>query len=202
MLLLMKKYALLLMSFAVLFGCKKAAFILEAPGFTNLVHVESGLYVHREIELRVDARRLESPPDDAAPGAASALSAHRFFPAGAGSASFIPSEFERRGDDLVWREVTHVSDDDLRGTTARGAQIRWEKDGAVTVPDTLEIFELPPPDVGQIDNWSPWFEAGSRREGVFGWHAEANRHAAETVSAPAYPFRMRFRLVLSKKMYP
>ncbi len=199
---LMKKYAFLLLPLAVLFGCKKAVFILEAPDFTNLVHVESGLYVHREIELRVDARRLESPPDDAAPGASSKLATYRFFPAGTASSSFNPSKFERRGDDLVWREVTHVSDDDLRGTTARGAQIRWEKDGAVTVSDVLEIFRLPPPDVSQIDNWSPWVDAGSCRAGEFGWHAEANQHAAETVSAPAYPFRMRFRLVLCQRMYP
>ena len=45
-------------------------------------------------------------------------------------------------------------------------------------------------------------EADRRREGDFGWHAEANKKAEETVGAPVHPFQMRFRLVLSRRMYP
>ncbi|MGR9074261.1 MAG: hypothetical protein ACU833_14470 [Gammaproteobacteria bacterium] len=191
-----------LLSFGTLFGCSQDSFVLEPPDHKNLVHVESGLYVHREVELRVNAARLETPPDDAAPGAVPVLVAHHFFSLGTRSASFIPSNYERRDDDLVWSEVTHVSDEDFEGNTALGASVRWEKDGAVSMTDVLEIFPFPPPETGQIDHWSPWAEASARREGVFGWHAEANKHAAETVPAPLYPFEYRFRLVLSRRMYP
>jgi hypothetical protein len=83
-----------------------------------------------------------------------------------------------------------------------GAQVRWEKEGAARVYDALEVFDFPLPDVSQIDTWSPWVESNRRREGSFGWHAEANKHDPETVAGPAYPFKMRFRLVLSKRMYP
>jgi hypothetical protein len=160
------------------------------------------LYVHREVELRVNADRLKSRPGDAAPGAASELGTSHFFPGGTGSSNFIRSKYERRGKYLVWREVTQLSDYDLKGKTSLGANIRWEKDGAVTVTDALEFFPFPPPDSSQLENWSPWVEAGSRREGVFGWHAEVREHPAETVTKPAYPFQMRFRLVLSRRMYP
>jgi hypothetical protein len=186
--------------FVMLFGCKQDPFVLER-GQNALVHVESGLYVHRETELRVNAARLETPPDDAAPGAVSELSPSRFFPLGSSSAYFKPSK-ERFGDFLVWTEVSHLSKDDLNGKTSRGVNVCWEKDGAVTVYDVLEIFQFPPPDTSQLNNWSPWVEASSTREGLFGWHAEANKHAAETPTASAYPFQMRFRLVLSPLMYP
>ena len=70
------------------------------------------------------------------------------------------------------------------------------------IKPVLEIFGYPLPDASQIDTWSPWVEAGSSREGSFGWHAEANKHPEESPPAPTYPFEMRFRLVLSKRMYP
>ncbi len=80
--------------------------------------------------------------------------------------------------------------------------MRWKKDGAVTVSDALEIFPWPHPDMSQIDTWSPWVEANSRREGIFAWHAEANTHDPETATAPVNPFQVRFRLVLGQRMYP
>ena len=46
------------------------------------------------------------------------------------------------------------------------------------------------------------YEKPLTAERLFGWHAEANKHAAETVTAPFYSFQMRFRLVLSQRMYP
>ncbi len=199
---LMRKLLLILLPFTLFFGCKQASFSLELPGSRNVIHRESGLYVHREVELRVNAGRLKSPPAGAAPGAVSELDASHFFPLGTMSASFIPSKYERRGDDLVWREVIHLSDYAYKGRTSIGATVRWEKKGAVTVKDALEIFQLPPPETSQIDNWGPWVEASRRRGGIFAWHAEANKRAPEALDPPFYPFRMRFRLVLSKRMYP
>jgi hypothetical protein len=186
----------------MLFGCSPDPFILEYPDRTNLVHAESGLYVHREVELRVNAARFDFPPDDAAPGAMPELDTSHFFPLGVSGANFIRSNYEQRGDNRVWSEVVHLSNDDVKGRTSLGACVRWEKDGAVTVSDAFEIFPWPPPDMSQIDTWSPWVEASNRREGTFAWHAEANKHEPETVAAPAYPFQMRFRLVLSQRMYP
>jgi len=196
-----RKLSFVLAVAAMLFGFKPSQFILEPPGNKNLIHVESGLYVHRETELRVNAARFETPPDDAAPGAVPKLVTSRFFSLGTSSTFFRPSK-ERHGDYLVWIEVSHLSDDDLKGKTSRGAHVSWEKDGAVTVHDVLEIFRFPPPDISQLNSWSPWVDATSRREGLFGWHAEANKHAAETPTPPVYPFQMRFRLVLSQRMYP
>ena len=196
-----RKIFFTLLTVAMLFGCKPRQFVLEPPNNSNLVHVGSGLYVHRETELRVNAARFETPPDDAAPGAMSKLDTSRFFPLGTSSTFFKPSK-KRRGGYLVWSEVSHLSDNDYKGKTSRGAHVRWEKDGAVIVYDVLEIFQFPPPDISQINNWSPWVEASSRREGLFGWHAEANKHAAETPTAPVYHFQMRFKLVLSQRMYP
>lgn len=196
----MRKKFITFLIFVAVFGCKQATFVLER-GQNVLVHVESGLYVHRETELRVNAARLETPPDAALPGAVSELSTSCFFPLGTSSTYFKPSK-ERLGDFLLWTEVSHLSKDDLRGKTSRGANVCWEKDGAVTVYDVLEIFKFPPPDTSQLNNWSPWVEASSTREGLFGWHAEANKHADETPTASVYPFQMRFRLVLSQRMYP
>ncbi len=199
---LMRKLLVILLPFTLLFGCKQAPFSLELPDSRNLIHTESGLYVHREVELRVNAARLKSPPADAAPGAVSELDASHFFPLGTMSASFIPSKYKQSGDDLIWREVIHLSNYDYKGRISIGATVRWEKEGAVRVKDVLEIFQLPPPETSQIDNWGPWVEASRRRGGLFAWHAEANKHAPETITPPFYPFQMRFRLVLSKRMYP
>ena len=187
---------------ALLFGCTPSQFTLEPPDRTNLVHAKSGLYVHREAELRVNPARFETPPAGAPPGAVPELAASEFFRLGTGSTYFAPIENEYSEDYLVWREVSHLSDDDLKGKTSRGAHVRWEKEGAVTTYDVLEIFKLPPPDISQIDQWSPWVCATSRRGGSFGWHAEANKAPSETPALPDYPFQMRFRLVLSRRMYP
>jgi hypothetical protein len=192
---------LALLACAVLIGCEPRQFILEPPDKTSLVHLESGLYVHRETELQVNAARFRTPPEGAASGAVPELATTRFFPLGAKSAYFKTSA-ERRGDRLVWKEVLNLGKYDFKGETSVGAHVRWEKDGSVTAYDVLEIFRFPPPDVSQINAWSPWVEASSRRGGLFGWHAEANKHAAEKPAVPAYPFQMRFRLVLSQRMYP
>jgi hypothetical protein len=199
---MIRKILQMLWPCALLFGCTPNPFTLEFPDRTNLIHTESGLYVHREIELRVNAARFEFPPDGAAPGAVSELNPSHFFALGVSSANFIRSKYERRGDDLVWREVIHLSKDDVKGKTSLGVCVRWEKDGAVTVSDAMEIFPWPQPEMSQMDTWSPWVTASSSREGIFAWHAEANKHETETVTAPAYPFQMRFRLVLSQIMYP
>lgn len=197
-----KKVLLILLPFLLFLACSHAQFVLEPPDFTNLIDPKSGLYVHREIELRVNAKRLESPPEDAAKGATSKLVSHSFFPLGVSSGPFIASKYEKIGNDLVWRATTHLSDNDFKGKTSLGANVSWEKIGSVTISDALEIFKFPPPKADQIDNWSPWVEAGSRRSGNFAWHAEANKHEPEKISAPHYPFQMRFKLVLSKRMYP
>jgi hypothetical protein len=167
-----------------------------------LVHRESGLYVHRQVELRVNANRLATPPPAAVPGAVSELEASNFTPISVGSASFNPAERERDGDFLVWREMTHMSKYAAKGKTSLGATVCWEKEGAVTVKDVFEKFPFPPPDISQLDTWSPWSEAGSLRDGTFAWHAEVNRHAAENTDQPSYPFQMRFKLVLSQRVYP
>ena len=196
------KLLLTIWPFTLLSGCTSSPFALEPPGRANLIHVESGLYVHRETELRVNPARFETPPDDAAPGAVPELAASQFFPLGTSSAYFAPLENEQSEDYLVWREVSHLSQYDLKGRTSRGAHLRWEKDGATTAYDALELFQFPPPESSQIDQWTPWVDASSRRGGSFGWHAEANKHPPETPTAPIHPFQMRFRLVLSRCMYP
>ena len=191
----------ILVLLALLSGCTQSPFILEFPENSNVIHRESGLYVHREVELRVNAARLQTPPAGTEPGAISKLNTDNFFPLGCGLSYFIPSKYERCGDDLVWKGITHLSDYDLKGKTSLGANVCWDKDGAVTVKDVLEIFEYAPPDTCQLNKWSPWVEASRRRGGVFSWHAEANKHAPEDIAKPLYPFQMRFRLVLNRKMY-
>lgn len=182
-----------------LFGC--SPFYID-PQHNSLVHRESGQYVHRQVELRVNAARLTTPPQGASPGAVSALEASHFTPLSVSSAPFNPADREQQGEFLVWPEVTHLSKYDKKGRTSLGATVRWDKEGAVTVKDTLEKFPFPLPDIRQLDHWSPWTEADSRREGAFAWHAEVNRHPAETPDQPRYPFQMRFRLVLSERVYP
>ncbi|WLE99214.1 MAG: hypothetical protein QTN59_10320 [Candidatus Electrothrix communis] len=196
---MLKKFAALLLWSGTLFGC--SPFYIDAQD-NVLVHRESGLYVHRQVELRVNADRLVTPPPAAAPGAVSGLEASNFTPISVGSASFNPAERERHGDFLVWREMTHISKYAAKGKTSLGATVCWKKDGAVTVKDVFEKFPFPPPDISQLDTWSPWAEAGSRRDGTFAWHAEVNRHAAENTDQPHYPFQMRFKLVLSQRVYP
>ena len=166
------------------------------------MHKESGLYVHREFELRVNAARLRTPPEGAAPDAVSELEASEFTPLSVSSFYFAPVTDQQDRDTLFWRGVQHISKDAADGKTSIGVAVEWDKEGAVTVKDTLEIFRLPVPNAEQLDTWSPWMEATSRRGGVFSWHAEVNRNAAEAIPPMEYPFQLRFRLVLSKRVYP
>jgi len=53
-----RKFLFALVTVAMLFGCKPSQFVLEPPDNKNLIHVDSGLYVHRETELRVNAARF------------------------------------------------------------------------------------------------------------------------------------------------
>jgi hypothetical protein len=194
-----KKICSLLLLGSSLFGC--SPFYMEAQN-DALMHKESGLYVHREVELRVNAARLTTPPDTVPPNAVSTLDASHFTPISVSSAWFDPTKSERRGEFLIWRETTHLPKYAVKGKMSLGATVRWEKEGAVTVKDTLEMFPFPLPEISQIDHWTPWVEAGSRREGTFAWHSEVNRHDAENPDRPEYPFQMRFRLVLSQRVYP
>ena len=198
----MKKLLRLIWPFTLFLSSQAAPFSLEPPDRKNVIEPKSGLYVHRQIELRVNAARFETPPPNAANGATAELKTTRFFALGNASADFISSKYEKRDQDFVWTEVTHLSPDDLKGKTARGAELRWTLEGAETVSDGLEIFALPKPELEQIDTWSPWLDATSGRSGVFGWHAESNNEEPESPPAHAYPFQIRFRLVLSPRMYP
>lgn len=192
----------------LLVGCFQGAamagspFALEAPHYANLIHVPSDLYVHREVEIRVDARRIATPPPGVAPDIAPVLSTSRYTPISVASTNIDPNKVERRGDHLVWTEVSHLSQYDLKGRTAFSARFRWEPPGAQTESDVMEVFPFPEPDVGQFDQWSPWVEADSRRSGTFAWHAEVHGQSPEALDRPTYPFELRFRLVLSRRMYP
>jgi len=181
---------------------KPRIFTLEYPDYANLIHIGSGLYVHRMVELKVNAKRLSSIPDNVEHGAISKLSTHHFFALGVSSSYINPSKYEQHGEDLVWREVVHLSKDDFKGKTKLGAHVKWEKEGEATVSDNLEIFKFPQPDINQIDTWSHWIDADSSRSGTFAWHAEVHKHETEKVPAIPYPFQVRFKLILSKHMFP
>jgi hypothetical protein len=198
----MKKALFIFSLLLLLPGWKQSPFVLEPPDYRHLVDAKTGFYVHREVELRVDAKRFGTRPENAARGAKPVLETAHFFPGGTSSSNFIRKQFEKRGSYRVWRETTHLTDDDVKGKTSLGANLSWEKPGSVSAADALELFRFPPPETGQLNNWSPWFEANSRRAGVFGWHAEVHEKAPEAVKKPRYPFQVRFRLVLSKRMYP
>ena len=129
------KLLILLVTGFALVAWKQVPFVLEPPDFTSVIEKKTGLYVHREVELRVNPARLKERPAGAARGAIAELDTQDYFPLGTRSSSFIPSKYERRGEHLVWTAVFHLSDDDLEGKTSLGAAIRWEKEGAVTTKD-------------------------------------------------------------------
>jgi hypothetical protein len=168
----------------------------------GIVDPRSGLYVHREVELRVDDRRLMRPPQDAIGGAVPTLSAQHYAPGMVASAGIRMRKIERRGGDLVWTEITQLSRDDLEGWTAIGASICWDLDRGVSLPDVVEVFTFPRPEVAHLDRWSRWVEADGRRPGTFAWHAGPYGPTAEVAAKPEHPFRMRFRLVLSSRRCP
>jgi hypothetical protein len=163
-----------------------------------VVQSGNGYFVHREVELRVDPRRFRTPPPDAARGATSKLKTLAFASGSVTSGGFVLDAFEQQGNYRVWRESHNLMRYDL-GKSALGAQIEWEKEGAVTAFDTLEIFPFPPLDTAQIDHWSEWMDAASRRDGdPFAWHSEVHGAADENQAKPAYPFQVRFRLRTSR----
>ncbi|MCI5159592.1 MAG: hypothetical protein D3906_14420 [Candidatus Electrothrix sp. AUS1_2] len=107
---------------AALFGCQQGPFTLDTYN-KSLMHKESGLYVHRELELRVNAARFRTPPEGAAPGAVSELEASEFTPLSASSFYFAPVNDQQDGDTLLWRGVQHISKYAADGKTSIGGVI-------------------------------------------------------------------------------
>jgi hypothetical protein len=160
----------------------------------------SGLWVHRECEVRVSTkRRLPDPisPDEHG----DLLHSSRFTPQSVGTGNLVPEQFVVRDGYRVWNFRELLTEDDYAGETRFGVQVEWPVDGGPSKHEPLELFALPPPGNTPPDQWSAWRTADSTRTDAFGWWEEVHNAPPEATSEIQYPFELRFRLLLKDHVY-
>ncbi len=161
---------------------------------------ESGLWVHRECEVRVSARRkLPEPITDDAHG--DQLHSSKFTPESVETGGLVPGQFELQDGWRVWRFRDLAHADDLDGKVGLGVQIEWVKPGGPSEWEPMEIFVFPPFGDTPPDTWSAWQPATSRREGGFAFWSEVQGAAPEPIPPGKFPFELRWRLLLKDHVY-
>jgi hypothetical protein len=161
---------------------------------------ESGLWGHRECEVRVSVRRsLPDPISDAEYG--DRLHSSRIEPGSVGTGNLSPTKFETVDGYRIWRFQELLTENDFAGRTAFGLQVEWPVPGAPSKVEPLELFALPAPGDAPPDRWSPWQTADRMREGAFGWWEEVHGAPPEAVAAVPFPFELRCRLLLKDYLY-
>lgn len=168
--------------------------------FRHVRDRQTGLWVHRECEVRVSAKRkLPDPISDDETG--DHLHSQRFDSESVGTGDLVPAQFELHDGWRVWRFRHLPNEDDLRGRTGLGIQVEWPKRGAPSDWEPMELFAYPTIATMAPEEWSTWSTAASQREGAFGWWAEVHGKPPEPGVPIALPFEMRCRLLLKDHLY-
>ena len=168
--------------------------------FRHVRDRESGLWVHRECEVRVSAHRtLPDPISDAEHG--DLLHSQRFEPETVESGGLVPTDVELHDGWRVWRFRHLPSEADLRGRSALGVQVEWPRPGEPSRYDPMDLFPFPSMATMAPEAWSEWTSAASQRHGAFGWWEEVHGKPAEPVGPIAFPFELRCRLLLKDHLY-
>ena len=161
---------------------------------------QSGLWVHRECEVRVSAkRRLPNPVSS--PEHGDMLHSSRFEPGSVGTGNLSPTKFVIEDGYRVWRFQELLTENDFAGKTAFGIQVEWPVEGGPSRHEPLELFALPPPGDLPPDQWTSWRRADHARTDAFGWWEEVHQAPPEAMPAIEHPFELRFRLLLKDRLY-
>lgn len=160
----------------------------------------SGLWVHRECEVRVSTkRRLPDPISTTEHG--DLLHSSRFESGAVGTGNLIPGEFVVEGGYRVWRFRELLTEDDYEGKTIFGIQVEWPVEGGPSREEPLELFALPPPGETPPEQWSSWRTADRSRSDAFGWWKEVHNAPPEATPEIPYLFELRFRLLLKDHVF-
>lgn len=158
---------------------------------------ETGQWVQREFEIRVDLER-RLPPLRVAAEIGNTFSVQLFKPGSASSGGIFSAIPVEENGFRMWRGADVVGPNDLRGRVAYGVSVAWLDPGRSTQHDPMEMFELPPLGVTVPNEWSAWTTAGYQRAGAMGWWEEANGAPQVPAQAPEHPFEFRWRLVFAE----
>jgi hypothetical protein len=169
-------------------------------GFRYVRDSESGLWVHRECEVRVsEKRKLPDPISDDESG--DRLHSQRFEPETVESGGLVPQQFEVHDGWRVWRFRHLPSEADLRDRGAFGIQVEHPNPGAPSDWEPMELFAFPSMRTMVPDVWSEWASAASQRAGAFGWWEEVHGTPPEPAAPIELPFELRCRLLLKDHLY-
>ncbi|MBI4911474.1 MAG: hypothetical protein HY823_01950 [Acidobacteria bacterium] len=169
---------------------------------------QSGQWIHIHCEMRVsDQRPLPNPISR--PDQGDLLSFTFFTSRSMGSAGIVPSSFLKRDGHKVWLYREVGLPEHLDGTAALSVQVHWPAEGKGSKnPESMEYFRFPGLQSLAPYEWSPWRKADELRGGILAGWEKLQGTGAETgpdgrprpqgiPSAPAFPFEMRFRVVLA-----
>ncbi|HXC53005.1 MAG TPA: hypothetical protein VN634_19115 [Candidatus Limnocylindrales bacterium] len=160
----------------------------------------SGLWVHRECEVRVSVKR-RLPDPISSPEHGDLLHSSRFEPGSVGTGNLSPTKFVIENGYRVWRFQELLGEHDFTGKAAFGIQVEWPVKDGPSREEPLELFALPPPDSIPPDQWSTWRTADHSRLDAFGWWNEVSGAPPEAMPEIPFPFELRFRLLLKDHLY-
>jgi hypothetical protein len=160
----------------------------------------TGLWVHRECEVRVSTKR-RLPDPISSPEHGDMLHSSRFEPGAVGTGNLSPAKFVVQDGYRVWNFREILTEDDFNGETSFGIQVEWPVDGEPTRHEPLELFALPPPGDMPPNQWSAWRTADRSRTDAFGWWEEVHDAPPEATPEIPFPFELRFRFLLKDHLY-
>jgi hypothetical protein len=169
------------------------------PGHPWLQDRETGRYPHAHCELRVPVERpLPDPISRADTG--DLLSTTYLTGMTMESAGINLSEI-RIADGWrvwLWRDLPDIAR--LRSDTRLAIAVNWPQADGGLRNEPSEVFVLPALDAHPPYRWSPWRPAAQIRDGDHAAFDTLNNAPATPVPAPAHPFELRCRTVLSEEL--
>jgi hypothetical protein len=158
---------------------------------------QTGRWVHREFEIRVDLER-HLPELKVASEIGNRFSVQLMKPGSASSGGIFSAIPVVEDEFKVWRGADVIGPDDLKGQVAYGVSVSWPQEGKETLVDPMEVFSLPA--LGDIipEQWTEWVRADVFRPGAFGWWEHVAGRPAEPLTPPPHPFEFRWRLVFAE----
>lgn len=158
---------------------------------------QTGQWIQREFEIRVDARR-HLPELKVAAEIGNSFSVQLFKPETVSSGGIFSAIPKDEGAFRVWRGADVAGKEDLKGEVAYGVSVSWPEDGKETTVEPMEMFPLPALGETVPEEWSPWSTAATMRDGAFGWWDEVHGAPSSPAVLPQYPFEFRWRLVFAE----
>lgn len=165
----------------------------------NVYDLLTKKWLQRQVQLRVSSSR-KLPDPLISPEHGNLLHCTDYDSGGCGTGNLVPDRFVLRDEFRIWQWRKAINQDNLQGKNSFSISVdQLEQDGRKTAPEITEIFDYPPIDKQEPDQWSEWQGASSQRHGDFAWWQEVHKQELPQPVHIEFPFEMRWRILLTEE---